>query len=652
MAALILLNSYNQGILFPKVVIHIFFAGLFLAGWATNGISAPFDPERPQVWKVEIEGNEFFSDVLLKDQIATEVPPFFTKLIYGSREEYTLNETTIRKDNIRLQNYYKRRGFINVNVEYEIKDGDEPWKKEVYFYIDENAPVHIEKLEYQIDSEGLGEQEVHSKNKFEKVKRNHAFQEGNRYESIREPEVIGNFTDVLKNIGFAHASVSIETEIDSTNLSADVTIYCKAGPLTKIGEIEIRDNDRLSDEYILRQASLEVGERYSLEKLQNAQQQLFDHHLIRFATISIPEEQPKDSTLSLVLRVRERESRSVEVLAGFGTEEKFRGQVSWRHRNAFGSAHRFTSTGRASFIEQSLSLDYLFPYIFNTKSSIVLSPFVQHLLESNFELFRTGITNSFIYQYSKTLTASASYEYTKNRELSQQFAQNMPDSTQKYDLSSLQFSSYYTQGYGRQQEGWVIQPYAELFGFMGLTSLNFQKISLDVRKFTRLSSSTMLATRVQGGRLFNVSTDSLPQNIRYYIGGTNSVRGWQRRQMGPKRAEVDSSGFQRYVPSGGRAMFGFNLEIRQELNALIDGFGVAVFFDGGQIWDSNVDRGIRPIQFGTGGGLRYQSPIGPVRLDVGYKINPTQQDLNVYRGRNFGNSWDRIGIHVSIGQAF
>jgi len=162
----------------------------------------------------------------------------------------------------------------------------------------------------------------------------------------------------------------------------------------------------------------------------------------------------------------------------------------------------------------------------------------------------------------------------------------------------------------------------------------------------------MLATRVQGGRLFNVSTDSLPQNIRYYIGGTNSVRGWQRRQMGPKRAEVDSSGFQRYVPSGGRGMFGFNLEIRQELNALIDGFGIAVFFDGGQIWDSKVDRGIRPIQFGTGGGLRYQSPIGPVRLDIGYKINPTQQDLNVYRGRNYGSSWDRIGIHVSIGQAF
>ena len=238
--------------------------------------------------------------------------------------------------------------------------------------------------------------------------------------------------------------------------------------------------------------------------------------------------------------VRENKKRSVEALAGFGTEDKLRGQVSWTHRNVGHLGHRFTTTARASFIEQFVSLDYLFPYVYNTKRSFVVSPFGQHLLQSNYELLRAGVTNSFIYRYSEDLTASASYEFTKNKELSQQFSANLPDTTLEYDLSSIQLSAYYGRGFGRQQEGWVIQPYAEASGLFGLATFRFQKLSADVRRFTRLSNSTMLATRVQGGALFNAPTDSLPNNIRFYLGGTNSVRGWYRQQMGPKRARTDS----------------------------------------------------------------------------------------------------------------
>ena len=55
---------------------------------------------------------------------------------------------------------------------------------------------------------------------------------------------------------------------------------------------------------------------------------------------------------------------------------------------------------------------------------------------------------------------------------------------------------------------------------------------------------------------------------------------------------------------------------------------------------------------GAGGGIRYQSPIGPIRIDIGYKLNPTDEDLNIYEGTDYGSKWSRIGIHFSIGQAF
>ncbi len=643
-------------LLFFKYVFWLVLLSL-IPGWAAAvDYSNIFrDPDLPQVWNVAFEGNEQYPNMVLKNQILTDNPGFWEKLKLWDRSGHELNETELKKDVIRLQNYYRRRGYVNVEVGYRIETGNKEWKRNVVFEIEENLPIRIRSVDYEFNSNGNSNgnrmPEVRENAAVQRIQRQHSYQKGTRYETIKEPEVIGRFTDVFKNLGYAYADVDIQAKVDTTLLAADLTIRNNLGPKTYIDSVEVEGNETIAEQYVLRETALSHGERYSMEKIQNAQQQLFDHHMFRFATISIPE-QPRDSTLSLLLRIRENEQRSVELLAGFGTDEKLRGQASWTHRNVAHRGHRLNVTARASFIEQHFTLSYLFPYVYNTKSSFVISPFGQHLLEDNFELIRGGITNSFIYRYSRDLTASASYEYTKNQELSQQFAASLPDSTLEYDLSSFQFSGYYSQGFGRRQEGWVIQPYAEVSGLFGMATFQFQKLTADIRRFTRLTNSTMLATRVQSGGLFNAPTDSLPNNIRFYLGGTNSVRGWNRHQLGPKRARTDSTGFLEYVPRGGRAMFGFNIEIRQELNFLINGFGIAAFLDGGQIWETFRQLETRPLQYGVGGGLRYESPIGPVRVDIGYKVNPTDDDLNRFNGRDLSSGWDRIGIHFSIGQAF
>ena len=620
--------------------------GAVMAQNASNGSEI-----HPQVWEITFEGNDTYSDMVLRNQVATEPPGFGEKLKFWNKTGFELDEREVKRDVIRIRNYYQRRGFINVAVNYQIKTKNKEWKKEVIFTVREQLPIRITSLDYKFQGASEYIDEVRASSDFKSVQNRHSYQRNSRYEMIKEPEVVGQFTDVLKNRGYAYAEVNIDADIDSTALTADVTIQSDLGPRAYIDSVEVEGLKSIDKDYVIREADLNSGDRYSMDKLQEAQQQIFDHHLFRFATISIPD-QPKDSTLNLMMRIRENEKRSVELLAGFGTEDKLRGQVSWMHRNVNHRGHRFNATARASFIEQYVNLGYLFPYVYNTKSSVVVSPFGQHLLESNYELLRAGITNSFIYRYSQNLTVSASHEFTKNQELSRQYEISLPDSTLQYDLSSLQLSGYYSQGYGRQQEGWVIQPYFELSGFFGFATYSFQKLSADIRRFTRLGNTTMLATRLKGGAIFNTVSDSLPSNIRYYLGGTNSVRGWYRNQLGPKRAQTDSSDFEQYVPRGGSAMFGFNIEMRQELNFLINGLGMAAFFDGGQLWETFARIRKRPVQFGVGGGFRYQSPIGPVRIDVGYKLNPTDQDLNIYQGTDYGGAWDRIGIHFSIGQAF
>jgi outer membrane protein insertion porin family len=622
------------------------FAGLLVQ----QGYAQDTDEREPIVWTVSFEGNESYSGVVLREIIATQSPSFIQKITRRTGD-FVLNEMDLRRDQVRLRRYYERRGYHNISVQYEVSSKKKEWKKSIIFKIDENAPLIIESTSVVIETEDDREEILQSR-EFERAIENHEFRSGKNYQTIRMPDVEGRFLGALENLGYAWPELEIRSDIDSLANSVNVEIVAKTGPKTYFENILVDGELSVPERIVVRHTGIDPGDMYTGDILQQAQRQLFGHHLIRFATISIPE-QERDSTLNIQIRVREHPLRSVQATVGFGREELLRGQLSWQHRNINGRAHRFGVSGRASFIEQRLGNDYLIPYIFNAKSSNVSSIFGLHKLEPSFELFQAGFNNSFIYQARRNVTGSATYEFTINEEMSRDQDVALPDSITNYNISSLSFSGYYSQGLSREPRGWVIQPFVELSGTFGEASFKFQKLSLDVRRYTPITNSLTFAARVNSGVIFYTQPDSLPGNIRFFSGGTNSVRGWNRQTLGPQRPSFDDDGdFSGYVPIGGRAMVAFNAELRQQLTGFIPNLGLAAFLDGGQVWRA-VDRvGERPIQFGAGGGIRYQSPIGPVRVDVAYKLNPTNEDLNIYNGEDFGSAWDKIGIHFSIGQAF
>lgn len=617
------------------------------------------------VWRVLFEGNENYSDMLLKDVIATQQPNLPRKLI-GRTDDYQLRETEVRRDSIRIERYYQRRGFDEVSVSFSIQERKKSWRKDITFNINEGEPLVIRQVETDFRSSEDSKNIILQSENFERILRRHEYQEGRRYQSVRSADVEGMFVRAMEEAGYAYASVEIEANVDSTMKQVDVKIICNPGPRTYFNNFLIDGETTVDEQMVRREANLRQGTVYSRSKMQDVQRELFNHHLFRFATVSIPE-QPQDSTLDLRIQIREHPLRSVEASFGIGREELLRGELTWLHRNVFGSANRFSITGRASFIDQSLGLNHLVPYVFNTKSSFVSSPFVQHRVEPAYELFRGGVSNSLIYQFSRNLTSSLSYEFTINEEISGRTEVSLPDTILSYNTGSFTVSGYYNQGLTRSDEGWVIRPSLEVSSVFGEGSFEFQKGTIDIRRYTRLSNSLTLANRIETGAIFHVAQDSLPSNIRFFSGGTNSVRGFNRQTLGPKRASFDDDGeFDGYVPTGGRAMINFNFELRQELDFIYNGLGIALFFDGGQVWrvieDYNPLRidnlegelaGIRTkkIQFGVGGGLSYESPIGPVRVDLGYKLNPTQSDLNRYQGESYGGL-GRWAIHFSIGQAF
>jgi outer membrane protein insertion porin family len=645
-----LVNKFHQYRLFRGTLIFIAFLAIDLVYSSYIFAQTNAEEREEVVWKVDFEGNETYSRMVLRDIIATDRPSIFNKIL-GRTSDYVFRENEVRRDVIRISRFYERRGFDQVQVSYRIEERRKEWRKEVIFEVDEGEPLRISDVNIAFDASEESEDVIRASRDFQRALNRHDYQPGNRYQTNLSSDVEGLFIRSMEESGYAYAEVDITADIDSLNRSASIEILNIAGPRKTFTSFNIEGDLSVDERIVERETGIRTGDFYSRSRMQSAQRELFNHHLFRFATIGIPDE-PADSTLEVSIRIREYPQRSIQTTLGFGREELLRGQVSWQHRNVNQWAHRFSTTGRASFLEQRFGIDYLIPYVFNTQSSFVSSPFVQRRDEQAFSLFRVGFSNSLIYQYSPNMTGSLSYELTFTEEQSGVAESALPDTILNYNTGSFVISGYYGSGLSRNEEGWVVQPSLEFSSVFNEGTYTYQKASLDIRRYTNISSTLMLAKRVQGGAIFTTEDAGLPSNIRFFSGGTNSIRGWTRQTLGPKVALIEDGEFKGYVPIGGRKHLNFNIELRQSLQSLIRGFGIAAFLDGGQVWRSLEDIEDRPVQFGVGGGVRYDSPIGPIRVDIGYKVNPMDEDLNRFNGVDYGGTMNRIGIHFSIGQAF
>lgn len=608
--------------------------------------------EYEQVWNIDFEGNETYSGMVLHNMIALEAPSFFRKLRFWNRSGFEFDATELQRDEIRLERFYQRRGFPHVDVTSRVEQGRREESCHVFFMIEEGAPTVIDTVRQEINADPEVVEYLEEHREFQQADRSRRMQPGRRYQRIQHRDVEGRYLSVLRNLGFAYADANVTAEVDTLGGSAEVLITLTPGTRIYFGEIRVDGNETVSDDLVRRQSDLESGEMYSSDKMRTAQQHIYGHPLFRFVTLNLPS-QPRDSVADVTLRVREHPLRSLQVQGGLGIEEIARLSVSWEHRNPLGNAHNFSVSTRASFLEQRANIDYLIPYVFNPKSRINIAPFGQRLDERAYLLLRGGVTNSFIYQISQETAGTISYEFTRNRELVRSSDVTIPEEKQQYNISALKLSGYHNQLEVERYQGWSIRSNAEFSGFLGTGSIHYNRYMLDIRRYIDLGSTTQLALRNDGGIITYSGLDELPSNIRFYAGGTSSVRGWQRRNLGPKRPIMDEDGeFDEYVPIGGKAMFQFNIELRQDLKWLIQQLGVAFFLDGGSVWEELGTIDTADLQYGLGGGFRYDSPVGPVRIDLARKINPTDEDLNIFEGKDYGSAFDHWGIHFSIGQAF
>jgi outer membrane protein assembly factor BamA len=177
--------------------------------------------------------------------------------------------------------------------------------------------------------------------------------------------------------------------------------------------------------------------------------------------------------------------------------------------------------------------------------------------------------------------------------------------------------------------GWTLSFVGEQVGsFLG-GRFDFYKLVGEAKGYYPLAEKTVLAARLKIGfaEPFNGSRE-VPLFERFYAGGSAGVRGYERHRLGPLSASDD--------PVGGRSLAEGSLELRQQF---LEKLGGALFLDFGQVSLRSFDVPFDDLRFATGFGIRYATPVGPLRLDIGFPFRPPSGD----------RSWQ---IHFSIGQSF
>jgi outer membrane protein insertion porin family len=476
-------------------------------------------------------------------------------------------------------------------------------------------------------------------------------------------------TDWLRWYGYPWGSAQV-TSPDTVERSATVRLNVLPGPRARVDSIAIEGNVRLSDHVLRREVPFTAGEWYDFRAVSAAERELFELALVHRALGDVPT-QPHDSTVTVRLRVNESQPRLVWARAGWRSESGISGEAHWTHRDFFGGARTFTAsvngeTGigalevtRSRTVGASIMARQ--PYVWHRSISASVGPFVRFRDDFRDRSLLFGVGTTLLYRHSALETLSLHHELSRTR-VDDAF-QLLPVSQLAADGDSA-FAPVFvksvfslTARYGTLDDrlsprsGFFVQPSAEVTGPSGVSDVEFFRLAVDGLLAIPLTDQVAIFLEGAAGRLFpfgksdpaqgDFSTRAVAglRDVLFTAGGTSELRGWARGLAGPKIPDVvvapdGTVGAERYIPVGGLARITANFEVELPFPFLPREHRTYTFFDAGRVWSpgdalqpADPELAVAPWLYAVGGGLQFSTIAGPVRIGVGYKLNPTRIDL-------------------------
>lgn len=445
----------------------------------------------------------------------------------------------------------------------------------------------------------------------------------------------------LREEGYALAQVPApEVLVIHQSRTMEVTYSAHPGPRLAIGPVTIRGLERVKEDYVRRRLGLEVDELYSPSRLERARKDLTASGVLASARFTHAEEPDASGRrLPLTLEVTERPPRVLRFAGAYSSDEGGSVSASWTHRNLLGRAENLTlsadiSTLGASYTNEPsylLSANLVKPDIWMRDNDLHLDlAAVREFLDAyDRDALTAGL--SLLRHYSEYLTAGLGVGLERSRitqdEVSRDYNLVFLPLTLKYNRAGDLLDP--RQGVRLDLR---LAPTTVLNGG-GSNFLHLRATTTAYLDMTRLTSAgvtsgrTILAGRLSIGRFVGAGADDVPPDWRFYAGGGGSVRGFPYQSIGPETRSGD--------PAGGSNLLETSLELRQRLWG---NWGSALFVDSGAV-SRDAFPGSGTWSIGAGAGVRYYTPVGPVRVDVASPLNNAEGD-------------PAVQFYIGIGQAY
>lgn len=435
-----------------------------------------------------------------------------------------------------------------------------------------------------------------------------------------------------RDVGHAKARLSGQQIIaDHPAREVDVRLGLSPGPRLRFGEVVVTGNDRVRRTRIREIAGLPEGGVFSPQDIAEAERRLRQTGVFSSVAISEAETPNADGTLDLALQVAEQKPRRFGFGAEVSTQEGGKLSAFWLHRNLFQGAERLRVEGEISGIgtdgediDYRLRLTYGRPATFTPDTEFFLIAGIEQLNEPGFSSNQAGIGAGLSHRFSEELNASfgLGYRYidTKDAFGEREFQLLTATFGATYDTRNVELNP--TEGFYLSTTGTP---------FLGLddTESGFRLIS-DARAYVGLGADDkyVLAGRAQIGSVWGPSLEDTVPDYLFYSGGGGTVRGQPYQSLG---VTADNGEF-----TGGQSFAALSAEIRATVRKNISLVG---FYDAGFITEESGFAGDSDWHAGAGIGLRYNTGIGPIRVDL---ATPTTGD-------GAGKDYE---IYIGIGQAF
>jgi outer membrane protein insertion porin family len=668
---------------------------------------------------LKFAGNRALDDYTLASVIATTNSGWFARYWLvrwiGLGEKRYFDEIEFRRDVVRLLIFYKQSGYMEAAVDTVVRRSPEAvW---ITFRIYEGRPVRVTSLLVSgvsgvLDSTDLA--------------RDLPLQIGDPFNRYLMQVSADTIVNRLRVRGYPYARIFRSFDSNEETREASISFEADLGPRSRVEGIDISGNYRVDTSVVRRMLSIRAGDLFNLDRIYQSQRDLYRMDVFRYASVSLLDSAPSgpaDTMVRLGVVVSEGDRYRVRTGAGYGTIDCFRAQVGWTARNLFGGARTFDLSTRVSKLgvgapanagfennilcqalhddTTAFRLNYNVtaslrqPWLFSPRNVATLSVFAERRSEPK-AYVRQAVGGSFSVTretrsgFPVTLAYNLSYGRTTANAAKYCAFFVVCNVADQAFLAEARLLASVTASAARVRVNNPLDPSRGSLITLDLMhtsrlvgsdpDFEFNRGLFEIARYLPIGRRSVLAGRFRGGvilpqriSLGGQSLRFVPPEQRFYAGGPNTVRGFERNVMGPVVYVVTDSTDSTFAgavaaPTGGNALALANIEVRVPSPILPARLQLAAFVDAGRLWERGdtlvTTRGFRVT---PGVGIRFATPLGPVRIDVAYNgydfergplyfrndvsgaFQLIQTDFQPTRSEGF---FRRLKGQVAVGQAF